>query len=291
MLFQRKCPLLVLMIFVCSATLFSTCAHKSYSSPEGYDLENPQTMQLGKILMEISGITYNDSNATLIAVSDSKRHVFEMNYKSPKLKDFTGKVIPPDSDVEDIAKINDTLYVLSSVGLLREMPVGATDTASVKTYQLNLQGTNDFETLYYDPSVNSLVLVCKSCAFEKGKKTKSAFRFDLKTKQFDSTTFFNISTQEIKKMMKDDNANFDPSAAAIHPINKRLYILSSAGNLLVVTDTRGKVVEAFSLNPDRFPQAEGIAFAPDGTMFITNEGKYGVPTLLIYSYKPQGKKK
>ena len=90
-------------------------------------------------------------------------------------------------------------------------------------------------------------------------------------------------------MLKNDDAKFEPSAAAIHPVNKRLYILSSAGQLLVITDTRGQVAEAYDLNPDLFPQAEGIAFAPNGDMYISNEGKSGAPTLLRFSYLQKGK--
>ena len=85
--------------------------------------------------------------------------------------------------------------------------------------------------------------------------------------------------------MKNDDAKFDPSAAAVHPVNKRLYILSSAGNLMVIAVTRGKVIGGFNLNPDKYPQAEGIAFAPDGEMYITNEGKYGKPTLQAFPFQ------
>ena len=70
-------------------------------------------------------------------------------------------------------------------------------------------------------------------------------RFDLAKKQFDSSAFFMFSTAEVKDLLKDENAKFDPSAACVHPINKRLYILSSAGNLLVIADTRGKIIEAY----------------------------------------------
>jgi hypothetical protein len=54
--------------------------------------------------------------------------------------------------------------------------------------------------------------------------------------------------------------------------------------MLVIADNRGKVIEAYELNPDQFPQAEGRAFAPNGDMFITNEGKYGAPTLQQFKY-------
>jgi uncharacterized protein YjiK len=178
-----------------------------------------------------------------------------------------------------------------SKGIIKEIPQRVRDTAGVKTYELELEGTNDFETLYYDPTAEGLVLLCKTCAHEKGEGIRTAFRFDLASKTFDSSAFFTISKEDIRNLLKNNDAKFDPSAAAIHPINKRLYILSSAGTLLVITDTRGKAIEAYRLNPDDFPQAEGIAFAPNGEMYISNEGKYGRPTLSIFPYQQQGKKK
>jgi hypothetical protein len=200
-------------------------------------------------------------------------------------------VVPPDSDLEDILALDSSIYLLSSRGTIFEVPLTSKDSSGVIPYSLNLQGQNDFETIYYDPTADGIIMVCKTCAFEKGNHSRSAFRFDLKTKSFDTTAFYSINTEEVKKLMKDNDAKFDPSAAAISPINKRLFILSSAGNLLIVTDTRGKIIEGYKLNPDKFPQAEGIAFAPNGDMYISNEGKYNKPTLMIIPYGEQKKKK
>ncbi|HVK96702.1 MAG TPA: SdiA-regulated domain-containing protein, partial [Flavisolibacter sp.] len=242
-------------------------------------------MEFGKELVEISGIAYNSDNKTLLGISDNKEHIFQIDYKTPKLSDYTEKVVPPNSDLEDIVKLNDAVYIMASKGLLYEIPNGVKDTSGVKVYDLGLSGTNDFESLYYDSSLNGLVLLCKSCAPDKGEPLRSAFKFDLATKTFSTSAIYYISTDSVKTILKDNDAKFDPSAAAIHPINKFLYILSSAGNLLVITDTKGKVLDAYNLHPDQFPQAEGIAFAPDGTMFIANEGKFGTATLHVFPYK------
>jgi uncharacterized protein YjiK len=134
-------------------------------------------------------------------------------------------------------------------------------------------------------------MLCKACAHERKQGIRTAYRFDLATRQFDSAPFYTIDKDAVKATLKDANAKFDPSAAALHPINKRLYILSSAGNLLVITDNRGAVMNAFPLNPDDFPQSEGIAFAPNGDMFISNEKKHGEPTLLRFPYRQSEKKK
>jgi uncharacterized protein YjiK len=287
---QMKCLLYLSAGLVCTATLLVACGLGDYPSPQGYRLDKPQKSELGKSLNEISGIAYNQADTSLLAISDSKKKVFEISLKKQKLQDFTDNVVPADQDLEDLEVVGGQVYLLSSKGLIYKVPAHAKDTTGVSGYELNVQGQNDFETLYYDPSVNGLIMICKSCSFEKGKHTRTAFRFDLDTKTFDSTAFYTISTDDVKKLMKNDNAKFDPSAAAINPLNKRLYILSSAGNLLVVTDTKGKVIEAYNLNPDEHPQAEGIAFAPNGDMYITNEGKYGKPTLQVFRYQ-NGKKK
>ena len=239
---------------------------------------------MGKVLNEISGITFNDDDNTLLAISDSKEKVFQISIDKQKLKDYTDKVVGPDSDLEDIVKVDSSVYLLSSKGVIYEVPARKhRDTIRKYTFPSNDQ--NDFETLYYDPSVQSLIMVCKKCPVDKGRDMRTAYRFDLTKKKFDSSAFFTFSTAEVKNLLKDDDAKFDPSAACIHPKNKRLYVLSSAGNLLVIADTRGKIIEAYKLNPDQFPQAEGIAFAPNGNMYITNEGKYGSPTLQVFKYQ------
>jgi uncharacterized protein YjiK len=281
-LIQIECPNRLVSLLVCAATLLGGCNLDTYRSPDGYDLEKGKTQQLGKTLNEISGICYNPEDSSLLAISDSRRRVIRINLKKGKLKDYTGEVVPPDSDIEDIAKVDSALYLLSSKGLIYEVPLRAKDSTGVQSYSLPSDQTNDFETLYYDPTADGLIMLCKDCSDDKGKHTRTAYRFNLTTKTFDTTAFYTISTEEVRKAIKNDDAKFDPSAAAIHPINKRLYILSSAGNLIVITDTRGKVIEAYNLDPDKFPQAEGIAFAPDGEMYITNEGKIGMPTLQIF---------
>jgi uncharacterized protein YjiK len=280
-LFQTKCPAL-LLVLVYALTLSAGCQQQNYASPEGYDLGKPQKMELGKVLNEISGISFNDDDNTILAISDSKEKVFQINVDKKKLKDFTDKVVQSNSDVEDVVKVGSSLYLLSSKGIIYEVDPKNQDT--VRSYSFWSTDQNDFETIYYDPSAKGLIMICKTCPSDKGKDMRSAYRFDLETKRFDSSAYFTYSTSDVKKLVNDDDAKFDPSAACIHPINKRVYILSSAGNLLAIADNRGKIIEAYKLDPQQFPQAEGIAFAPNGDMYISNEGKNGSPTLQVFKY-------
>ena len=280
---QTQCPAVSCMFLALLLTLLYSCNNKGQSSPEGYDFNKPVKMELGKVLNEISGLTYDSVNNTLLAISDSKEKIFEINMRRVKLKDYTDKVVGSNTDLEDLVKLDSTVYLLGSAGILFEV---RPKPDSVKQYRLGLDGKNDFETIYYDPSVNSLILLCKACAFEKGQGVRTAFRFDLGTKTFDTTAFYTIKRKEVEDIIKDEEAGFNPSAAAFNPINKRLYILSSASNLLIIADNRGRVLEGYYLNPENFPQAEGIAFAPNGDMYISNEGKFGNATLQLFPYHP-----
>ncbi|HVG14221.1 MAG TPA: SdiA-regulated domain-containing protein [Chitinophagaceae bacterium] len=282
-LIQTQCPVQFLSFVLAISLVGSSCNDNAYSSPKGYDFRKPVKSELGRDLNEISGMTYNDDDTTILAVSDSKRKVFELDLKMLKLRDYSEKMYT-QSDFEDLVKLDTTVYVLISNGTIISMPLRVHDSSNTTAYPLPFSGKNDFETLYHDQALNALIVLCKSCESDKGKQMRSAYRFDLLTKQFDSSAFYTISTKDVKGIMKNDDADFSPSAAAIHPVDKRLYILSSAGNLLVIADTRGKVLEGYNLNPDQYPQAEGITFSPNGTLYISNEGKYGKPTLLMFPY-------
>jgi uncharacterized protein YjiK len=285
----RAAPKGCCIVLILLSIGFGACRNQNGHSPHGYDMNKPKVMNLGKILVEISGLAYTPEN--IVTISDNKEKIFGINLKTKKLTDLKDHVVPPDSDLEDVVVSDSAYYLLSSSGVLKKVPLQAEDSSQTSSYDLGLKGQNDFETLYYDPTANGLVLICKSCAEERGKKIRTAYRFDLTIMRFDTSAFFHISRTEVEDILKDADARLDPSAAAINPLDKRLYIISSASNLLVIADTRGKVMEAYRLNPDLYPQPEGITFAPNGDMYISNEGKYGKPTLLHIPFHESSQKK
>src|SRR5579875_1289265 len=93
-LFQTKCPLFTVLLLVYTLTLLTACKQQSYESPAGYDLDHPEKENLGKVLNEISGIAFNETDNTLLAISDSKEKVFEINLSKQKLKDYTNNIVP-----------------------------------------------------------------------------------------------------------------------------------------------------------------------------------------------------
>jgi len=282
-LFQTQCLPQLLGVCLAACLLLSACAGKDLLGPEGYDMKHPVERELGKVLTEISGLNYNEDSNALLAISDNERNIFEINLRTEKLRDHVVKFYEK-ADYEDLVKVGDTIYVMISDGTIVAVAEGAKDTSNIKVYPFWSKDKNDFESLYHDPEAGGLIMLCKECEVDKEANVRTAYRFKLRGNTFDSTAFYTISQDSVKAALKNDDAKFKPSAAAIHPIEKRLYILASAGQLLAITDLKGNVLEAYNLNPDTHPQAEGLAFSPNGTMYISNEGKYGKATLQVFPY-------
>ena len=191
---QTRCPALFVLIFVCAATLHSSCTQQSHGAPEGYDFKKPQRKELGKTLNEISGLSFNADSNILLGISDSKRKIIGINLKTHKLHDYAEKFWD-QADFEDLVKIDETVFVLISDGTILAVKPGAKDTTGTIAYPFPSTGKNDFETLYHDPSLNALVILCKSCAEEKGQGVRIAYRFDLSGRKFDSTVIYTISSE------------------------------------------------------------------------------------------------
>ena len=67
------------------------------------------------------------------------------------------------------------------------------------------------------------------------------------------------------------------------PKNRNIYVITSVGKILVVLNKRGKLLYAELLDSKDFPQPEGIAFAPDGRLFLASEGRGGKGRLMVFT--------
>jgi uncharacterized protein YjiK len=250
-----------------------------------YNFSRPdEKMQLGKHLHEISGMAWVAEKNMILAENDERGDIFLVDFKNKddgfaKIK-FGGK-----GDYEDIVHSDNADYLLVSLGGIVQVVIKDSSVASTMEYNLEIGGTNEFETLYRDAEDHSLIMLCKQCAHEKDK-IRSAYRFDLKTHQFSPEPVYSIDIESIRQMLSDEKAEFKPSAAAINPITKKVFIVASVGKLLVVTDKKGTVEQVFKLDETLFNQPEGITFAPNGDLYISNEGGEGIATILKFAYKP-----
>lgn len=263
--------------------VFSSCKRKvrKLKSPSHYNFSTQVIYKLDPKLKEISGIVWDPVGDVFLAVNDEKGVLFSLQKEieiAPKEFTFGGT-----GDYEDIALVNGTPYILRSDGLITKFINDNGKIYGVEAGKYGLTGKNDFETMYYDPTRKALIAICKNCSVDD-PKTINAFAFYPDSTGFNPKPIFTIDAEKIKKLAEFKNPKFQPSAAAIHPLYNKLFIISSASHQLVVTDLNGNVEAVYQLSKKLFPQPEGITFKQNGNMYISNEGVGGKPTLLLFAY-------
>jgi uncharacterized protein YjiK len=236
-------------------------------SPDGYDLNKPEIINLSRKIDQISGIVYSAADNSLYAIDDDNGDLYNITpTKKPEVKKWK---FGEKNDYEDLAIVDSTVYILESSGRIFSFPFRFPITG-VKEYKLELAGFNEFETLYYDSSLQRLILLCKECEEDK-KKSVSAYAFDILSDSFAGTPVLEVKRKDLEKTLDDKVSRLKASAGAIDPITGNIFIISSINKLLIVVDKQHNVKEVYELDPGTFGQPEGICFAPDGTLFISNE--------------------
>lgn len=272
----------------------SSCLPQEYTAhggPFGYRLDAPDTSyRLAADLQEISGLSWLEEGR-LLCIQDEKALLYTFDLASGSVtgktdfgqnKDYEGVEIVPGGDV----------WVLESDGDLYRFAYGSKEKTEAEKYETDLSSDNDVEGLGYVPATHQLLLACKADAEHKDSKNykgKAIYAFDIGEEKLREEPVLIIEDSKMATFLNEDAdraVEFNPSAIAWHPTEHLFYILSSAGKKLVVADSEGDIKQLIYLPAAMFPQPEGICFAPDGTMFIANEGKAGRATILIFKYKP-----
>jgi len=268
--------------YLSMVTLCLSCSsHTQFTSPPGYDLNKPVKVNLESQLNEISGIFYYPKDTGVFAISDATGSLYKIfpdkNAMVEKWK--FGK----NQDYEDLQLHDSIFYILSSSGNIVSIKFFTADSLQTEEYKFP-QNKVEFETLYFDSSLNKLILVCKDCKEDK-KKVVSTFAFDIVNHNY-SEGPYKIDADKIAAMLHEDKIKFKPSAAAINPLTHELYILSSVNKAIVVADKNGNVQKVYQLDPSVYKQPEGIAFTPKGDLLISNESaKDGEANILVIKLK------
>lgn len=266
----------------------------SIGSTQGYDFNAPvTTIRLPKILHEISGLTTID-NSTIACVQDEDGIVFIYDWQKEEIiKELNfGKA----GDYEGVTRVENSIFVLRSDGILFEIDNFKNEGFKVKKYDTGIP-VKDSEGLVYDATRNRLLIAGKSKPKgDEYKNKKAVFAFDLNTKSIEKQPAYIFSEDNINQFVQENNSKpsekdkepdlkIHPSGIAVHPDTQKLFVLSSRSKMIYIFNQNSEVEAVHHLDKKIHTQPEGITFLDNGDMFISNEGGKGKPSLLRFPYK------
>ena len=247
------------------------------SSDFAYDLGAPDgTAELPVELAEISGLTLLPSGR-LGAVQDEEGILYEIE---PVTGTVTGtQPFAGGGDYEGVEWVGESVWFLESNGDLTDLHRTADGGAEAVEHETPLRGRNDTEGLAWDGE--RLLIACKENPGRGLDEVRAIWAYDPATR-----TLSDAPVAVLDRAAVDADANFKPSALAVHPETRELYVLSSVRKALAVLAPDGTLTTLIPLSDRIFRQPEGIAFGADGTLYIANEGAGARATLLRFT--PRG---
>ena len=251
--------------FLFTGLLF-TCAPAPAFAQVDYSVHSPELLvDLPEELEEISGLTLDGDD--LLAIQDENGIIFRVSTADGSIKERI--LFADDGDYEGVALVGKEIWVARSNGHLYQVTAPGQPDQQVTRHKTWLDQDYDVEGLYYDAAGQRLLLACKEDPPGNGmpKENRYIFSFDLETTTLDKEPAFTFPRYN----------DFSPSGLAIHPQSGNLYLTSSVGKQLGIVTPAGKVELLVNLPRKFFPQPEGICFRPDGTMYISTEGRDGKP--------------
>jgi len=253
-----------------------------YASPPGYEMTKPYVINLPAEVEEISGLTYYGKDKSVFAINDENGILYKITPGSQtKMQRWK---FAKQGDFEDLVLHNQVFYILQSNGTMYVVRFTGINNIETQVVSFPFGEKNEFEAMYYDSARKKMIMVCKDCEDEK-KKALATFAFDVQTLSF-SESPLTIPTKILAEKLGVKKFKFKAAAAAVHPIDGQLYILSSIYKLLIVVGDDGNIKQFYQLSPALFKQAEGLTFSNDGTMIISNEAAdVGTANLLIFNYR------
>jgi len=266
--------------------LLPACMEKKpYANPPGYDMAKPYVINLPAEIEEISGLTYYGKDKSVFAINDENGILYKITPGS-QTKMHRWK-FAKQGDFEDLVLHKQVFYILQSNGTIYVVKFTNINNIETQVVSFPFGDKNEFEAMYYDSALNKMIMVCKDCEDEK-KKALATFAFDMATRSF-SQSPFSIPTKKLAEALGVKKFKFKAAAAAVHPIDGQLYIISSIYKLLIIVGDDGNIKQFYKLSPALFKQAEGLTFSNDGTMIISNEAAdVGTANLLIFNYHKPG---
>lgn len=224
-------------------------------------------------LFEISGLTLlNDKQ--LGAIQDELGNLYVLDIESGKLVKtirFAGT-----GDYEGIERVGERLFVLRADGMVIELTGWQSGKIKPVAFDNDL-GTKACNAEGLGADGKGLVIACKE---DNKNGRNSMYLYALQAAGLGEATLVELDPAGVP-----GEKSLRPSAIAQHPITGDMILLSSKRELLIALGPKGEVKDTWDIKPAKLEQPEGLAFLPNGDLFISSEGKKGPGRVMRFAYR------
>ena len=278
---MKLLPFFILSFFLLATRVLS----QDHANPENfpYDLTKMSRLFiLPESLEEVSGLTYYAPNQ-LACINDEQGKVYIYDYSKKEIvKRFR---FEGSGDFEGVELVGDHLYAIKSNGDLYRFNINMSGV--VEKIPGPFDSENNIEGLGYDKEKHTLLIALKDKGDIKNVevKGKAIYGYDLGKEAFTRRPLYVLMQKDLERVLGGSKRKIKPSGVAVHPISGETYVLAAKGRALMVFHKDGKPKNLSLLAPKYFPQPEGICFAPNGDLFISNEGDGEEGNILLFEMK------
>jgi uncharacterized protein YjiK len=271
----------------------SALAHYRFDDPPAWHVE------LARDLDEISGLAFSP-DGRLFAHGDERGIIWQLDPRTgrilkrfalalgPAMQPFMGKRPKPDvvtGDFEDIQIVGERFFLLSSNGVLVEFREGRDrERVPYRAFDTGLSRSCELEGLTYDGSTHSLLLLCKHAYPRAWRRQIVVLGWSIDTGRLDPEPRLRVPESRVARVT--GVGEFHGSAMAVAPESDALVLVAGPQRRIIEITPTGEVVAGRVLKSKLHRQPEGLAFARDRTMLISDEAAGGRATLTAYAYRP-----
>jgi uncharacterized protein YjiK len=266
-----KKSFLSILIIACGITACSSQREPAFEIG-GYDYSKRTVFELEKPLQEISGLAYDKLRDEFLAVNDEQGKIFVLDSKTFNI--IRKLHFDEKGDYEEIQMMDSMIYVLRSDGNIFKMKYTGDSISDILMIEYK-STKGEFESFYVLQDKNQLALIPKNSKLSFSNK-------ETKSQKQDATTGEPVEhgNERIDWNKLSGVSVLHPSAVAIHPLTKEIYVVASIEKLLLVLDAQYNILAEYALPASTFQQPEGITFDKEGNLYISNEGNETKPTII-----------